>query len=826
MQKQFYEKLYTSDQGVNCSIQIEPERKLTDIQKDELDKPITVEEIQNSIKTMARNKSPGSDGLQVEFYACFWLRVRQPMMDAFNYALRTGCMHESARVGIISLIPKRNNLQDIRNWRPIVLLNSDYKVLSKTIASRIKGVLQDIINSDQTGFMANRSIFHNIRKLIDVMDYSEMCNIPIVILSIDFMKAFDRVEYASIYKVMKWFNFGNNIVNWVATLFNQFKLATINNGYTSDYFSPTRGLFQGNPIASYLFVILIELLAVQFRNNKKIRGLKIKDQEILLVQFADDLGLVLDYDQRVWEETIKVFDNFQHMSGMLINYEKSVVYRVGSLRNSNAKYYSNRKLFWTKKPFKVLGVHLHYDTKQMFQHNILPLMQKARSVLSMWIHRGLSLMGKILVINSLVSSLFVYQLTVSRALSGKIHKEIQEIFHTFIWNNKRAKIRYDILEGLKTDGGLGLVNMVNREKALKIRWVQKVHEDEKIRALANALLRNESNLVLWNCQMTRRHIEILFPYENFWTDVLREWADYSLIIPTTLQEVEEQPLWYNSRILIGGEPIYYHKWSKNGLNYVKDLFEKQGEFVSYEMIMQKMGRKVPYTEYAGLKTALPREWFRLMQNKTIESTNINLLQQTCENKKNAQIIYRRLSTDRALISSKVLKMSYEIQEELEIEEYIRYITNITKITISVKLRSFQYPLLLNAIVTNNRLKMMKIVDSDKCSLCSNAIETIKHLFYECTRVKEIWNYVCNKYKIRQLSYKEIISNDVDRNPRIATNCIVLIAKHYIYITRCLGNRASREGCEEYIKNYINIEESIAKAKNKTAQHEIKWRDYL
>ena len=160
--------------------------------------------------------------------------------------------------------------------------------------------------------------------------------------------------------------------------------------------------------------------------------MKLKNQELLLVQFPDDLGLVLQYKQRCWDENLYVFDCFQRMSGMLINYDKSVVYRGGSLRNSDAKFYSNHKLFWTKNPFNVSSVYLSTDADEMYQYNMLPLLEKAKAVTNLWVNRNLSLIGKILIPNSLVASLFVYQMMIHGLFPKKYLKQINDIYLTSI----------------------------------------------------------------------------------------------------------------------------------------------------------------------------------------------------------------------------------------------------------------------------------------------------------------------------------------------------------------------------------------------------------
>ena len=132
---------------------------------------------------MARNKSPGTDRFQVDMYVIFWLRLEPHLMEAHNYALAHKLLHESVRRGVISLLLKKErDITFIKNWRPIVLLNTDYKILSKAVAFRIKSVLNDIIHTDQTGFMSGRSTHENIRKLIDAMEIAKLKNMPMVLI--------------------------------------------------------------------------------------------------------------------------------------------------------------------------------------------------------------------------------------------------------------------------------------------------------------------------------------------------------------------------------------------------------------------------------------------------------------------------------------------------------------------------------------------------------------------------------------------------------------------------------------------------------------------
>ena len=109
------------------------------------------------------NKRPGNDGLRVEFYKVFWNHVRPFLLNALNCSYTNGHLSITPRRGLITLVPEKNKPANfLKNWRPITLLNCDYKIAAKSIANRVKKVLPQIINNDQRGFLKNRTIRENI----------------------------------------------------------------------------------------------------------------------------------------------------------------------------------------------------------------------------------------------------------------------------------------------------------------------------------------------------------------------------------------------------------------------------------------------------------------------------------------------------------------------------------------------------------------------------------------------------------------------------------------------------------------------------------------
>ena len=238
--KCFYQNLYTS-RAPDISIHDEfffPEgstAKLDEHAQKEGEGSLTKEECLNSLKTMASDKTPGTDGLPAEFYKVFWGDIEDFLLDALNCTYEKGCLSVSQRRGIMTLLPKKNKpVNLLKNWRPITLLNCDYKIAAKSIANRIKKFLPNIINSDQTGFLKNRFIGENIRLIDGIINHMNTEQIPGLLLFVDFEKALDNIEWPFIDKTLRHFNFGTSLVSWVKLFYTKISSCVLNNKWASN----------------------------------------------------------------------------------------------------------------------------------------------------------------------------------------------------------------------------------------------------------------------------------------------------------------------------------------------------------------------------------------------------------------------------------------------------------------------------------------------------------------------------------------------------------------------------------------------------------------
>ena len=253
---------------------------------------ITIEECAKVLKTFPAGKTPGDDGFTVEFYNCFFDLVIRDLVNSFSAAYNEGELSISQRRGVITLVPKEDSsLSDLSDWRPITLLNLDYKIASKVIAKRIERFLPKIIHSDQTGFVKGRYIGQNIRLINDIMEQTKLQNIPGILILLDFLKAFDTIEWSFIQNTLNLLNFGVGIKRWVSVFYSSPESAVLNNGFSTNYFQLSRGVRQGCPLSPYLFILGVEILACKIRQNKEMQGIKVFNSEAKISQFADDTSL-------------------------------------------------------------------------------------------------------------------------------------------------------------------------------------------------------------------------------------------------------------------------------------------------------------------------------------------------------------------------------------------------------------------------------------------------------------------------------------------------------------------------------------------------------
>ncbi len=468
----FYKKLYAATHTEvhppkNCSF-MNIQNTLCNEDKDCCDKDVTLHELGTNLKQLSNNKAPGCDGFTADFYKFFWKDLKHFLFDSLLYSFNTGKLSLDQRRAILCLLPKPNkDLRYLKNWRPLSMLNTDYKILAKTLATRLQSVIGKLISNDQSGYIKGRFIGENIRTVIDVLQYSRDINIKGYITFLDFEKAFDSVSWNFLFTLLERYNFGSKFIKWVKILYTDPLLCVSNNGYNSEFFSISRGVRQGCPISALLFLLVVEAMADSIRQSECVHGITINDHTVSLSQLADDMTLFVK-DKESLCHALKILSHFSKCAGLKLNKDKSEIIVLDNVEP--AKHVCGIAV--ATKPIKVLGIWITKDVEEIISLNLNERLEKLKLLLNMWSQRYLTLKGKVTIVNTLALSQIMYTCSVLYTPLYFID-EVNNLIKSFMWP-KKVHVKHSTVIAPICEGGLSLPDFRCKIKACKVMWIQRV----------------------------------------------------------------------------------------------------------------------------------------------------------------------------------------------------------------------------------------------------------------------------------------------------------------------------------------------------------------
>lgn len=458
--KDFYQKLYSSE----CQNTSELRDRffdgirlptLSENYRNDLCRPITTQEVAETIKSLQSGKAPGPDGFGPEFYKKMMKIVVGPLTNLFTESFERGTLPPTLNLAHISMILKKDKPSDCcGSYRPISLLGVDCKILSKLLARRLEEVLPILVGPDQTGFVKNRYSVSNVRRLLNIIHFSNSTKKRVLAVSLDAEKAFDRVEWEYLFDVLDRFGLGLNFIEWVKLLYRSPVARVMVNGLVSDIFPLCRGTRQGCPLSPLLFALALEPLAETIRNHNGLFGVKLGDTEYRISLYADDILLFITKPEDSVSVLVSIICQFGQISGYKINYDKSEALPLGDFGDRAALV--NFPFKWSITGFVYLGIRVSANVKELYKLNFSPVLTAVKHDLNRWFDLPLSWMGRISMIKMNVLPRILYPI---QMLPLRINKrailDIERFLSNFIWHGKRPRLKMKILQ-LPVDRGVKL----------------------------------------------------------------------------------------------------------------------------------------------------------------------------------------------------------------------------------------------------------------------------------------------------------------------------------------------------------------------------------
>ena len=669
---------------------------------------------------------------------------------------------------------------------------------------------------------------------MDLIEFTDSEDIPGIILSMDFVKCFDRIEIPALVSSLKYFNIGSSYVRWTEMIYNSPVACVANNGFFTEYFNVTRSVKQGGPNSAYYFLVIAEVLAIELRKDPDLQGIAINEIMRILGQYADDMDLYLLGDEQNIRNALNKINKFGKCSGFQISYEKTTMLRIGSMKRAKASIYTKENIKSTTQSISVLGVKISTNRKENLKNNYQMIIESIPAILNSWGKRSLSLMGKVMIVNSLVASLFVYKMYVLDFLPKLYEKKIDEYIEKFLWNDKRPKITLAILQGNKEEGGLNLTNFSLKDKALKASWIQFLETDPYVEQFAYRALDYDMKENIWKVNINVEDIKMLFP-QSFWRDVLSSWSEFNFEAGIELEksEILSQIIWYNSNLRVKNSPFCFKRPLKNGLMYLNQLVNYEGGLLSCQNVCQMF--ELTTMQYNMITASLPKRWLSILKN--YDGEEINIYHEKYENfKKKAKPVsfyYKNVNSEVSRMQKYWDKWKNVTKLETEYDVFCEQFKNIYLVTNNTKMRSFQYRLLHGALVFNSHLFRWKIKSNNLCTNCEEDKETYSHFFFDCKVAQRAWKWCVdiiikltntedNYVEDIVISKEKISLNTIHENPGNVANFICLATKMHLYSQKCMKKKITYQSLYMMIEKYKQFELYDARKNNKINVYVKKW----
>ena len=480
---------------------------------------ITLEELQAALKLSARGKKPGSDGLPYEFFSHFWEELGPELLAVLQEAFQTQhglSLPASMTQGVITLLYKgRGSTALLDSYRPITLLNSDYKLLAKALATRFGPALQHVIDPTQTAFVPGRWIGDNVLCHLEEVEYLQQTGQPGCMVFLDFSKAYDRLSRPWVLDCMSTMGFGQRACKWVSIMLQDTSATAAFNGWQSVSFPERSGVQQGSPLSPLLYVLAAQPLASHLRLQAQqgvIRPITMPDGQPAPVshQHADDttLHVLQPSDAQVaLDSSIALFCSAT-CSQLNVSKSQGFLVQTQPLASATVPALPSIDFITGQQTIKHLGVLLGYDMRAACQRTFATIAAAISTKIRHWAARGLSFLGRVHVAKQVLAASLWYHASFQRPPEPLL-QQLSSQLRSFMASAQQPSHNDDavaLAQGNSQDstqlpcvssgkalfpgeltsslpsaqGGVGLVHVPTQIQALQAKVVSRLLEPERL----------------------------------------------------------------------------------------------------------------------------------------------------------------------------------------------------------------------------------------------------------------------------------------------------------------------------------------------------------
>lgn len=748
--KDYYADLYSQPQVDNDDrlisiLQLLELPSVSEDQNSNLKLPISTEEITSAIGRLKANKSPGADGFTSEWYKNLKGSLTPILLKTFNWVMEKGEIPLSWREAIISVLPKAGKDKlNCSNYRPISVLNIDYKLFASIISKRLENILPSVIHLDQTGFVTSRQTQDNIRRSLQIIRHIKQNKIAAMLISIDAHKAFDSVRWKFLFTVMKKFGFNTQIIKILEALYTKPRARLKINGVLSDTFHLERSTRQGCPLSPLLFALFIEPLAQWIRQNDSITGVQLGSKEQKLALFADDVLIYLTDPTNSLPSLMSVLEEYGSFSGYRINTQKTQVLKFyyeppHSLRSSY-------QLDWDKECIKYLGITIPSDLTKLQESNYGPLRAIIIDDINRWSKIPyLNIYSRIDIIkmNILPRFLYVFQ---SIPIDKPNHYFIEwdKLLARFVWAGKKPRVRFKTLQLAKDRGGLALPSLCDYYKAAQLRflvgWCNPSYESRWKDIECSLSKKYPLGMLIGDCSLVNQITDLGNPWItcslDIWNNVTKKhsirqnigilkWFAYDLSFAPSVQDK------------------HFLVWTDKGLSTYSSLVNDQGQVYSFQHLKDTYGLvNQDFFRYLQIRDYICKKFPK--REEKIEKTIIGIFLEAIKGFKCKKIISRLYASITSMTKNNTVstKSRWEKETKLDLtqEEWERICSYQWKTTSSPQWRFYSWKNIIRFFCTPaQKASFSTQTNCWRCCGCDHADHY--HIFWDCPSMTPFWKGV-------------------------------------------------------------------------------------